>query len=93
LPKSITNVILCPEVIKMIKVNVKHLLHNFAEYKKKVKAGERVVILEHKIPIMDLTPYQEKCSKPGWKREHFVLPSTKTSATEICLKTRKEERN
>ena len=77
----------------MIKINVKDLLHNFAEYKEKVKLGERVVILEHKKPIMDLTPYRENIEKAGWKRDHFVLPSTKTLASQLCIKMRREERN
>jgi len=76
----------------MIKVNVKQLLHNFSEYKKKVKSGERVVILEHKKPIMDLTPYKEHIEKPGWKRDHFVLPASKISASEICVKMRRQAR-
>lgn len=77
----------------MIQVNVKDLMHHFAEYKKKVKLGQRIVILEHKKPIMDLTPYQENIGRSGWKRQHFVLPATKVSATEICLKMRQEERD
>ena len=77
----------------MIKVNVKDLLHNFAEYKQKVKSGERIIVLEHKKPIMDLTPYRENMEKSGWKRDHFVLPATKTLASEICIKMRREERN
>lgn len=77
----------------MIKVNVKDLLHNFAEYKEKVRSGERIVVLEHKKPIMDLTPYRENMEKPGWKRDHFVLPATKTLTSEICIRMRREERN
>jgi antitoxin (DNA-binding transcriptional repressor) of toxin-antitoxin stability system len=76
----------------MVKVNVKDLLHNFSVYKEKVKSGERVVILEHKKPIMDLTPYKDTIEKSGWKREHFVLPATEISATETCIKMRRQER-
>ena len=77
----------------MIQVNVKDLMHHFAKYKAKVKSGERIVILEHKKPIMDLTPFQENIGKSGWKRPHFVLPATKISAAEMCLKMRQEERD
>ena len=77
----------------MIKVNIKDLLHHFAEYKQKVRSGERIVILEHNKPVMDLTPYREKVEKSGWKRDHFVLPATKTLASNLCIKMRREERN
>lgn len=76
----------------MIKVNVKELLHHFAEYKEKVKLGERLVVLEYKKPIMDLTPYKENVEKPGWRREHYILPADGHSLTEMCLKMREEER-
>ena len=77
----------------MIRVSVKELLHNFSAYKKKVKSGERVVILEHKKPIMDLSPYTENMNRPGWRRDHFVLPADGRSLTETCLKIRREERS
>ncbi|VAX36018.1 hypothetical protein MNBD_UNCLBAC01-2171 [hydrothermal vent metagenome] len=76
----------------MIEVNVKELLHHFAEYKEKVKAGERVVVLERKIPIIDLTPYKKHVEKPVWKRNHYILPATKVSASNLCIKMRQEER-
>jgi antitoxin (DNA-binding transcriptional repressor) of toxin-antitoxin stability system len=77
----------------MIKVGIKALLHNFAEYKDRVKKGERIVVLEHQKPILDITAHSEHISKPGWKHAHFVLPKTKKTAADVLLKMRQEERN
>ncbi len=76
----------------MIKINTKEFLHNFSKYKEKVKAGERVVVCEHKKPILDITPHEEKISKPGWKRNHFVLPDDGQSITKLLTKERQESR-
>lgn len=74
----------------MIKINTKEFLHNFAKYKAKVKSGERVVVCEFKKPILDVTPYEEKINKSGWKRNHYILPKGKTSAVKALIKERHE---
>ena len=62
----------------MIKVNVKELLHHFAEYKEKVKLGERIVILEHKKPIIDLMAIKNELSSlsyPLYFLDYETYPS------------------
>ncbi len=76
----------------MIKINTKEFLHNFAKYKKKVKDGERIVVCEHKKPVLDITPHQEKIDKPGWKREHYVVPAGEISVTKTLIEERREAR-
>lgn len=77
----------------MIKVSIKTFLHNFAKYKDKAKTGERIVVCEHKTPILDVIPHQEKITRAGWKRDHFILPKGKSSATKSLIKDRREGRH
>tara|TARA_B100000745_G_C19950543_1_gene320877 strand:+ start:129 stop:359 length:231 start_codon:yes stop_codon:yes gene_type:complete len=73
----------------MIKVSIKNFLHNFAKYKDKVKAGERLVILEHNKPVLDVIPHRDKVSHPGWKRDHYRLKnSSKNLGSDLVNKLR-----
>jgi len=93
LTKKLYQVILFKkEEIKMIQINTKEFLHNFAKYKEKAKAGERIVVCEHKKPILDIIPHDEKIEKLGWKRDHYILPNDGHSLTDTLTKERQESR-
>ena len=76
----------------MYEVSIRNFLHDFSNYKKKVLNGERLIITDHNIPIMDLVPHADKTNQPGWKRKHYVLPKGKKSASDTVINLRDGER-
>ena len=43
----------------MLKVNIRHLLHNFSKLLKEVKAGETITVYERNTPVADIVPHNE----------------------------------
>ena len=75
----------------MISINIREFSHNIAKYLRKVKQGERVIIMERNVPIADITPHNENISRPGWKREIRKLEIPGESFTETIVKNRRDE--
>jgi len=76
----------------MVSINIRELSHNLAHYLKKVKSGERIVILERNIPIADVVPHNINLA-PGWKREIKKISMTGESLSETIVKNRREEKH
>lgn len=77
----------------MVFINIRELSHNLAHYLKKVKSGERIVILERNIPIADVVPHNINTAPPGWKREIKKLSLPGESFSETIVKNRREEKH
>ena len=76
----------------MVYVNIQDLIHNFSKYLKKVKSGERIIIMERNYPVADLIPHNENVNQPGWKRPIKRIKIKGGSASETVVKNRREER-
>lgn len=52
----------------MKKLTIREFAHHLSENLKLVKSGERLIILDRKVPIADVIPHQEHVLFPGWRR-------------------------
>ena len=77
----------------MVSINIRELTHNFSTYLKKVKVGERIVIMERNKPIADLIPHNENITQPGWKREIKPIKIKGESLSKTVIRLREEERS
>jgi len=75
----------------MVSVSVRELTHNFSDYLKKVKKGERIIIKMRNVPVAEITPYNENVSKPGWKRDIKRISIKGVSFSDAVIKNREEE--
>ena len=75
----------------MISVNIRELTHNFSDYLKEVKAGERVTILERNTPVADIIPHNENIALPGWKRPVKRLKLKGEPLSNTIVKLRRKE--
>ena len=75
----------------MVTVNIRELTHNFANYLKKVKSGERLVIMERNTPVADVIPHNENIIYPGWKRKIEKITLKGENFSETIVKNRREE--
>ena len=78
----------------MIKVGIRNFLHNYKQYLAAIQnKGERVVLMERNVPIVDLTPHNENASSPGWKREiRRIKLKSEISMSDMLVKDRRNER-
>ena len=49
-------------------VNIRELTHRFSSYLKVVKRGERIVVMERRVPVAELIPHNAHVTSPVWKR-------------------------
>lgn len=75
----------------MISVNIRNFSHNLSSYLKKVKIGERIVVLERHMPIADLIPHNENIQYPGWKRKIQRIKLKGEGLSKTIIKNRNEE--
>ena len=75
----------------MVSINIREFNHNLSKYLKKIKAGERITILERNQPIADLIPHNANVSEPGWKREIKKIPIKGQPLSKTIVKSRKDE--
>jgi antitoxin (DNA-binding transcriptional repressor) of toxin-antitoxin stability system len=68
------------------------LTRNFLHYLRKVKAGERIIILERNIPIADMIPHNENIAQPGWKRVIKKIKLKGKSLSQTVIQNRREEK-
>lgn len=74
-------------------VNTRDFTREFPKYKEMVKNGERIVVLDGKVPIGDFVPHNENIKFPGWKRQIKRITLSKgKSFTKSLLENRQEER-
>ena len=76
----------------MTQVTIRQLTHSFSRYLKAVKRGERIVILNRRVPVADLIPHNENLAEPGWKRPIKKIKLKGESFAETVSKMRDEER-
>ena len=76
----------------MTSVNIRELTHHFASYLKVVKRGERIVIMERRLPIADLVPHNSNLASPGWKRPIRKIQVKGEALSETTTRLRAEER-
>ncbi len=76
----------------MVSVNIRNLTHNFSQYLKEVKSGERIVIMERNIPIADIIPHNENIAQPGWKRVIKKIKLKGELSSQAVIKNRREEK-
>lgn len=53
----------------MVKISMREFAHNMAEYVRRAQKGERIVLMKHKEPVVELTPHQASAPTPGWRRK------------------------
>jgi len=76
----------------MVSINIRELNHNLAHYLKKVKSGERIIILERNVPIAEVVPHNVNTA-PGWKREIQKISLPGEPLSETIVKNRREEKH
>ncbi len=77
----------------MISVDVREFINNFSAYLKKVKKGERIVLLERNKPVADIMPHNDNVTPiPGWKRKVKMIKIKGLSLADECIKFRRQER-
>ena len=74
----------------MVSVNIRELTHNFSSYLKKVKAGERLIIMERNSPVAEVIPHNENVTYPGWKRKIDRIKIKGETISETVIKERRE---
>lgn len=79
--------------VKMIAVNIRDLTHHFSKYLKRVKAGEKITILERHIPVADVVPHNENLAQPAWRRPIEKLVVEGEPLAETIAKNRREEKH
>lgn len=75
----------------MVSVNIRELTHNFSNYLKEVKSGERIVILERNTPVADIIPHNENIAYPGWKRKIKKIEIKGEPLSQTIVRNRREE--
>lgn len=80
------------EELEMTQVTIRQLTHGFSTYLRAVKRGERIIILERRTPVADLTPHNENMAQPGWKRPIAKLKVKGVSLSRTVSKMREEDR-
>ena len=73
-------------------VNIRELTHHFANYLKIVKRGERIVVMERRLPVADLIPHNEHLASPGWKRPIQKIHVKGEPLSETTVRSRAQER-
>ncbi|MBI2093278.1 MAG: hypothetical protein HYT88_00940, partial [Candidatus Omnitrophica bacterium] len=73
-------------------VNIRDLTHHFASYLKIVKRGERIVVMERRLPVADLIPHNEHLVSPSWKRPVKKIRVAGEPLSETTVRLRAEER-
>ncbi len=73
-------------------MTIREFAHHLADNLKRVKAGERLVILDRKTPIADIIPHQEHVTFPGWKRKITRISSKTAKLTQAILENRESDR-
>ena len=76
----------------MTQVTIRQLTHGFSGYLKAVKRGERIVILNRRVPVADLIPHNENLAQPGWKRPISKIKVKGEPFSKTVSKMRDEER-
>lgn len=76
----------------MISINIRELSHNLSGYLKKVKKGERLVIMERNIPIAEVIPHNANVS-PGWKRPIDKISISGEPLSKTIVKERRKEKS
>ena len=76
----------------MTQVTIRQLTHGFSRYLKAVKRGERIVILNRRVPVADLIPHNENLTQPGWKRPIVRIKVKGKPFSQIVSEMRDEER-
>ena len=77
----------------MVSVNIRELTHHFSDYLKKVKAGERLIIMERNSPVAEVVPHNENVAYPGWKRKLDKLPLKGEAFSQTIVKNRREAKH
>ena len=74
----------------MVAINIRELTHNFSSCLKKVKAGERIIIMERNVPIAEIIPHNSNVKEPAWKRPIKRLKIKGVSLSETVIQMRRE---
>ena len=73
-------------------VAIRELNHRMSKYLKKVKAGERIVITEHNMPVADIVPHQTVQCIPSWRRPIDPIRMKGEPASQTLIRMRREQR-
>jgi len=74
----------------MVATNIRDLMHHFSKYLRRVKAGERVVLMERNVPVADIIPHNENVARPGWKRRIEKITVEGEPLSRTIVKNRRE---
>lgn len=77
----------------MIMISMREFSRKLAEYVKRAKNGEKLVITKRNKPVIDIVPHDGNAIQPSWSTEHPTIKlNSKLSASELYLKSKEEER-
>ncbi|MBI3251738.1 MAG: hypothetical protein HYZ52_00240 [Candidatus Omnitrophica bacterium] len=76
----------------MMQITTRQLIRNFSKYLKFIKQGERIILLEGKIPVADFVPHNQNFSVPGWKRKISKIKLKGVSLSKMVIHMRNEAR-
>lgn len=74
----------------MVAINIRELTHNFSSCLKKVKAGERIIIMERNVPIAEIVPHNPNVKAAGWKRPIKRVKIKGEPLSETVIRLRRE---
>jgi antitoxin (DNA-binding transcriptional repressor) of toxin-antitoxin stability system len=76
---------------KMKSVNIRELTHHFSDYLKAVKRGNRVVVMERRVPVADIVPHNENVASPDWRRPIQRIRIKGETFSRTTIRSRAEE--
>lgn len=76
----------------MVAINIRELTHNFSSCLKKVKAGERIIIMERNVPIAEIIPHNPHVIEPAWKSPAKRLKVPGVNFAQEVIKERRQSR-
>jgi prevent-host-death family protein len=74
----------------MVSVSIRELTHHFSKYLSEVKEGERIVVLERNVPVVDIIPHNQNVAQAGWKRPIKRVSLAGETLSETVVKNRRE---
>lgn len=78
---------------KTVKVNTREYLRNIGYYFKKVRGGQKIIIMNRNQPFAELVPVNEHVKKPVWQEETDMLQVPGLNMGEEIVKNRQTERS
>ncbi len=77
----------------MTAINMREFSHNMSRYLDKVKRGDRIVLMERNMPVVDIVAHNPHVAQPTWKRPIKRIKIKGEPLSISIVKARQEERS